>query len=123
MKNQASKRNLKDLTIGPVLSWSNEKIKAHIDAILELDGAKIIFGGTPLLGHSIPSCYGSYQPTAIYVPLKHFRGPKKLKLLTTELFGPFQVVTEYGNNEVDKVLKIMESIPHHLTAAVVSNDQ
>jgi len=123
MKSQASKRNLKDLTIGPVLSWSNEKIKAHIDAILELDGAKIIFGGTPLTGHSIPSCYGSYQPTAIYVPLKHFRGPKKLKLLTTELFGPFQVVTEYGNNDVDKVLRIMESIPHHLTAAVVSNDQ
>jgi len=122
MKSQATKRNLKDLTVGPVLSWNNEAIKAHIDAILELDGAKLLWGGMPLTNHSIPPQYGAYHPTAIYVPLKHFRGPKKLKLLTTELFGPFQVVTEYGNNDVDKVLNIMESIPHHLTAAVVSND-
>lgn len=56
------------------------------------------------------------------MPLKHFRGNKKRKLLTTELFGPFQIVTEYGNNDEQKVLDILESCPHHLTAAVVSND-
>jgi len=38
-KNQAAQRSLKDLTVGPVLSWNNTQIKAHIDAILELDGA------------------------------------------------------------------------------------
>jgi len=38
MGEQAMKRNLKDLSIGPILSWTNERIKAHIDAVLELDG-------------------------------------------------------------------------------------
>jgi len=89
MAHQASKRNLADRTIGPVLSWRNERIKAHIDAILELEGTEMLFGGVPLKGHSIPACYGSYEPTAIKVPLRHFRGKKKRDLLCTELFGPF----------------------------------
>lgn len=122
MKVQAAKRSLKDLTIGPILSWNNEQIKAHLDAILELDGAKVLYGGNPLKNHTIPAIYGSWEPTAVYVPLKHFRGVKKLKLLTTELFGPFQIICEYGSHEEERVLEIMESIPHHLTAAVVSND-
>ena len=122
MKEQAEKRSLKNLTVGPILSWNNASIKAHVDAILELDGAEIIFGGAPLKNHTIPEKYGAWQPTAIFVPIKHFRGERKRKLLTTELFGPFQIVTEYGNNQVDTVLDICESIPHHLTAAVVSND-
>lgn len=45
---QASKRNLKNLTVGPVLSWSNDRIKAHLDAVLELDGAQVLWGGKPL---------------------------------------------------------------------------
>lgn len=122
MKNQASQRNLNNLTVGPVLSWNNERIKEHLDAVLELEGAKLLWGGSPLKDHKIPAVYGSYEPTAVFVPLRHFRGDKKRKLLTTELFGPFQVVTEYGNNDVDKVLDIMEKLPHHLTAACVSND-
>jgi len=123
MKSQASQRSLDNLTVGPVLTWNNDDIKAHIDAILELDGAKLLWGGVPLKNHKIPACYGSYEPTAIYVPLRHFRGNgKKRQLLTTELFGPFQIITEYGNNDVDKVLDVCESLPHHLTAAVVSKD-
>lgn len=89
---------------------------------MELDGAQCLFGGKPLTDHTIPSQYGAWEPTAVYVPLKHFRNKKKRKLLTTELFGPFQVVTTYGNHDVQKVLDILEAIPHHLTAAVVSND-
>lgn len=109
--------------MGPVLSWTNERIKAHIDSVLELDGAKILFGGEPLpQPHKIPAIYGSFKPTAVFVPLKHFRGEKKFKLLTTELFGPFQIVTEYGNKDVDYLLEILEGMSHHLTAAVVSND-
>lgn len=77
------------MTIGPILSWTNERIKEHIDAVLELDGAELLFGGVPLRNHSIPSIYGAYEPTAIKVPLKHLRSTKKRKLLTTELFGPF----------------------------------
>lgn len=83
----------------------------------------MLFGGAPLKNHSIPDCYGAWQPTAVFVPLKHFRSTKKRKLLTTELFGPFQIVTEYGNPQLEQVLEICESVPHHLTAAVVSNDR
>ena len=90
--------------------------------MLELDGAEIIFGGKPLKGHNIPDIYGAWEPTAIFVPLKHFKSAKKRKLLTTELFGPFQVVTEYSSAQLDTVLDIMESIPDNLTAAIVSND-
>ncbi len=89
MESQAAKRNLNDFSIGPVLSWSNEQIKAHLDAVLELEGAKLLFGGHPLKNHTIPQIYGAWAPTAVFVPLKHFRGERKRKLLTTELFGPF----------------------------------
>ena len=91
--------------------------------MLELDGSKRLFGGQPLpQPHKIPNFYGSYQPTAIFVPFKHFRAEKKFKLLTTELFGPFQIITEYKDNQIDDVLNILERMSHHLTAAVVSND-
>ena len=60
MEQQASRRSLKDLTIGPVLTWNNSQIKAHLDAILELDGAEVLFGGAPLKGHTIPECYGAW---------------------------------------------------------------
>lgn len=73
MKQQAARRSLKNLTIGPVLTWTNERIKEHLDAILELDGAEVVFGGKPLKNHSIPDCYGAWEPTCVFVPLKHFR--------------------------------------------------
>ncbi len=44
------------------------------------------------------------------------------ELVTTELFGPFQVVVEYGDDDLPTVLAILERISHHLTAAVVSAD-
>lgn len=93
-----------------------------MDAVLELDGTKLLFGGKPLTDHKIPSQYGAWEPTAIFVPMKHFRGAKKNKLLTTEVFGPFQIVTEYGNNEFEKVVDVLEEIPANLTAGIVSND-
>lgn len=54
--------------------------------------------------------------------MKHFRGKKKRELLTRELFGPFSIIVEYGNNDVDFLLETLEALPHHLTAACVSND-
>jgi len=33
-------------------------------------GARLLFGGQPLKGHSIPPQYGAIQPTAVFVPLK-----------------------------------------------------
>jgi 1-pyrroline-5-carboxylate dehydrogenase len=71
------------------MTWNNERIKAHLDAILELDGTKLLFGGNPLKDHSIPAQYGAWEPTSVFVPLKHFRGAKKQKLLCTEIFAPF----------------------------------
>jgi 1-pyrroline-5-carboxylate dehydrogenase len=47
---------------------------------------------------------------------------KKRKILTKELFGPFQIVVEYGNKDIDYVLQTLHDLPHHLTAACVSND-
>lgn len=123
MRAQAAKRSLKDLTVGPVITWNNEQIKKHIDSVLELDGAELLFGGVPLKNHSIPSVYGSYEPTAIKVPLKHFRAAKKRALICTELFGPFQIVVEYGTNDLDFLLDTINDLPHHLTAACVSNDR
>lgn len=64
---------------------------------MSLDGAEILWGGVPLKNHSIPNCYGSYEPTAIFVPLKYFKTNKYRKVLTAELFGPFQIITEYSN--------------------------
>jgi len=117
----AARRGLDDLTLGPVLTWNNDQIKAHIDAVLAVPGAELMFGGSPLTGHNIPDCYGAYEATAVRVPLAalcsdHF------DLLTTELFGPFQVVTTYGDDDLSAVLELLERMSHHLTAAVVSGD-
>lgn len=102
---------------------TNEKFKAHLDAVLALDGAELMWGGEPLTGHSIPEYYGAYQPTAVKVPMKHFKSSKKRALLLTEIFAPFQLIVEYsGESGIEKVLNICESMSNHLTAATVSND-
>lgn len=72
MKAQAARRNLADLTVGPVLSWTTEKMLSHMNSILKLEGSKILFGGKALDNGSIPKCYGAIQPTAVFVPLYHF---------------------------------------------------
>ena len=45
---------------------------------------------------------------------------ENLKLVTTEVFGPLQIITEW--NDIEDVLKILEKMENYLTAAVVSND-
>jgi 1-pyrroline-5-carboxylate dehydrogenase len=121
LKSLAARRSLADLTIGPVLSWTNDQISGHIDAVLDVPGSTLLFGGKALTGHSIPECYGAYEPTAIEVSLEALSGDY-FELLTTELFGPFQVIVRYGDDDVDTVLDILERMSHHLTAAVVSAD-
>ena len=117
----AARRRLDNLTIGPVLSWNNDEIKAHIDACLAVPGAELMFGGKPLGGHTIPDVYGAYEPTAVKVPFDALKG-EHFDLLTTELFGPFQVVTTWGDGDLDDLLGMLERMSHHLTAAVVSAD-
>jgi 1-pyrroline-5-carboxylate dehydrogenase len=87
------------------------------------------------------------EPTAVFVPLSELvkgmptggavgpatRGPLRepcaderlsnFELCTTEIFAPFQIVTEYDDASLESVLQVLEAMRNHLTAAVVSNDQ
>jgi len=47
---------------------------------------------------------------------------KNYNLVTTEVFGPFQIITSWGDNDLETLLECLEKMDHHLTAAVVSND-
>jgi len=117
----AARRKMEDLTLGPILSWTDKQIDSHIAAVTAIDGADLLFGGNHLTGHSVPDCYGTLDATAVQVPLSALAG-EHFELVTTELFGPFQIVVEYGDDDLDTVLAILERISHHLTAAVVSAD-
>ena len=117
----AARRSLDDLTVGPILSWTNEQIQAHIDAVLAVAGTELLFGGKPLEGHSIPDCFGAWEPTAINVPIAALAGDK-FDLLAKELFGPYQIVVTWGDGDLDTVLALCERMENHLTAAVVSAD-
>jgi len=115
----AGRRKLQDLSNGPLLSLTNDQVRAHIDAVLQVPGSELLFGGSPLQGHSIPCCYAAYEPTAIRVPLSQLQGGH-FDILTAELFGPFQIVASYSDRELPQVLQLLEDMSHHLTAAVVS---
>jgi 1-pyrroline-5-carboxylate dehydrogenase len=87
----ASRRQLSDLSIGPVLSWTTEALLGHTRRLLAIPGARLLFGGKPLAGHTIPACYGAIEPTAVFVPLAAMMAdPAAFAAATTEVFGPFQ---------------------------------
>jgi 1-pyrroline-5-carboxylate dehydrogenase len=117
----ASKRKLKDLDIGPVLTWTNPQMREHIDSLLKISGSKLLLGGKELTNHSIPSVYGSLEPTALQVPIGAFL-TDDFKKITKEVFGPFQVVVVYTDKEIGLVKDVLEKITQNLTAAIVSND-
>ena len=88
METLAARRKLDDLTIGPVLTWTTEAMlvraaaqrrsprvharahtrapprvappQQHVDRLLAIPGARLLFGGKPLNGgaHNIPLKYG-----------------------------------------------------------------
>ena len=122
----AKLRQVDDLTIGPVLTVTNERFESHRDALLKIPGAKIAWGGKTLERktntHNIPECYGFWEPTAIEVPLSAFVDPDTRALCNVEIFGPFQVIVRYGDSDLPVVLDALENMHNHLTAAVVSND-
>jgi 1-pyrroline-5-carboxylate dehydrogenase len=121
LRDLAARRSLEDLTLGPILSWTNEQIQGHISAVLDVEGTELLFGGQPLSGHDIPACFGAYEATAIKVPLSALQG-SAFDVVAKELFGPFQIVVTYGDDELDAVLAVFERLENHLTAAVVSGD-
>lgn len=123
LKELAAKRNMKNDTIGPVITWTTEAMLGHVDKLLKIPGARLAFGGKELGDHSIPKVYGAIEPTAVFVPLKEILSSEEnFKTVTTEVFGPLQVLTEYQDNEIEDVLQVTEQMHAHLTAAVVSND-
>lgn len=103
-----------------MITWNNDRIKSHINDILSISGSKLAFGGNPLKNHSIPEVYGAYEPTAIEVPLDQFVA--NFKSCTKELFGPFQLLVPYHDNQIDTVINCLNRMEHFLTAGVVSND-
>ena len=117
----ASKRKLKDLDIGPVLTWTNPQMREHIDSLLKITGSKLLLGGKELTNHSIPSVYGSLEPTALQIPIEAFL-TDDFKKITKEVFGPFQIVVVYTDKEIGLVKNALEKITQNLTAAIVSND-
>ncbi|KAH1132533.1 hypothetical protein AAZX31_05G028100 [Glycine max] len=122
LKDLAERRKLEDLTIGPVLTCTTGMMLEHKNKLLEIPGSKLLFGGSPLENHSIPPIYGAIKPTAVYVPLEEIMKDKNFDLVTKEIFGPFQVITDYKNSQLSVVLDAVERMHNHLTAAVVSND-
>jgi len=122
MKKLSERRKLEDLTIGPVLTVTTEAMIEHMNNLLKIQGSKVLFGGEPLANHSIPKIYGAMKPTAVFVPLEEILKSGNFELVTKEIFGPFQVVTEYSEDQLELVLEACERMNAHLTAAVVSND-
>lgn len=124
LKALAGRRKLDDLTIGPVLTVTTEKAMDHIRALLKINGAKLLFGGNPLKNHKIPAVYGAWEPTAVFVPLVELLKPENFPTVTTEIFGPLQVVTQFDSGAgVCRVLEACEKMESHLTAAIVSSDR
>ena len=122
----ASERKLEDLTVGPVLTLTTKTMLEHAKKLAALPGARIAFGGKELNGgnHAIPAEYGAIEPTAVFVPLETIMASEEnFRLVTTEIFGPFQVLTSYETDQLPLVLDACERMDAHLTAAVVSSDE
>lgn len=122
LRSLAATRNLADLSAGPVLTLTTDDFMQHIAALLKIPGARVMWGGKELADHTIPACYGAIEPTAVFVPLQEMLKEEHFGTCTREMFGPFQVVTEYDDASVDSVLEALERMENHLTAAIVSND-
>jgi len=122
IKHLAERRKIDDLTIGPILTVTNERFLNHVNALLKIPGTELLFGGKLQENVKIPSCYGSFLPTAVKIPLKQLLKEEHYPLCTTEIFGPFQIVVEYDDSELPLVLEALERTEAHLTAAIVSRD-
>ena len=100
MRELASRRSLDDLTVGPTLTVTTERLKRHLAALLEIPGAELLYGGEEIArgDHTIPKCYGAFVPTALKIPLREIvANDDTFHHVTTEVFAPFQVVTEYDD--------------------------
>jgi len=122
IKSRAATRTLKNFTNGPVLTVTTDQILDHTNAIANIDGAEVLWGGKELTNHNIPKIYGAVEPTAVLVPLEEMLKEDNFNKCVSEIFAPFQVITYFNDNNLDLVLQALEGMTHHLTAALVSND-
>ncbi|GKY91179.1 hypothetical protein MPSEU_000090600 [Mayamaea pseudoterrestris] len=122
MKANALSRKLEDFTVGPTLTVTTKAFLDHTSALGSIAGAEVLWGGKELHTHNIPEKYGAVEPTAVFVPLEELMKLENFDNCTTEIFGPFQVITFYNDDTLDTVLAALEGMSHHLTAAIVSND-
>jgi 1-pyrroline-5-carboxylate dehydrogenase len=122
LRQLAQRRHIHDLTLGPILSVTNQELDAQRDRLLQIPGAKLLFGGEHLKEHSFPTIYGAYLPTAVYVPIQEMLKEEHFSSVCTEMFAPFQVITSWDDSQLPLVLQACEKMDLHLTAAVVSND-
>ena len=105
MKKNAAQRSLQDLTVGPVLTHTNADILEHMDRLLSIPGSYLVFGGKELEDHDIPDIYGAVEPTAVFVPLSEMIKLEHFDKCVTEVFAPFQVITEYDDSSLEDVLQ------------------
>lgn len=127
LRSYAARRKLADLTIGPVITWTTEAMLGHVRKVAQIPGARVLFGGRPLRDLTpeaarIPAVYGAIEPTAVFVPLEQLLQPAYFGLCTTEVFGPVQIVTQWSDGQLPRVLEALERMEKNLTAAVVSRD-
>ena len=124
VEEKTKKRNfLSDMTISPLLSWSNKEIISHINLVLEIKGSRLLWGGKPCKEkNSVPECYGLFEPTAITIPINEFLNKDNYNVINTELFGPFQLIIEYDNNDIENIINFLDNMEHKLTCGVVSNN-
>ena len=108
IKTNAAQRSLNDLTVGPVLTHTTEDILAHIERLLSIPGSYLVFGGKELENHKIPKMYGAVEPTAVFVPLSEMLKEENFESCVSELFAPFQVLTEFEDDTLDQVLEACE---------------
>ncbi|KAL8426345.1 hypothetical protein ACSSS7_008155 [Eimeria intestinalis] len=96
--------------------------EGHVNtALLQLPGARLLFGGRPVEGREPPPGFGLFQPTAVQLSLQLLlENEDARKIATTEVFGPLQVVVEWADGDEPSVASLTQQLPHHLTAAIVS---
>ena len=118
----AAVRTLGNLSIGPLLTWSDQRIRGHLKKLLVIPGARLLFGGKPEARiYRIPDAYGCWRPTAVFIPLSQIA--PHFSLVTQEVFGPVQIVTEWDSrNDLESIIYIANRIRHHLAGGIVGRD-
>ena len=95
-----------------------QQSRACVDAE-SVTGAKVLFGGSPLEGHSIPDCYGAIKPTAVFVPLEEILKDENFDLVTTEVFGPVQVCSAIMRTRALGVKKFPGAVLFHTSGLLL----